>query len=52
MSNEIDPAMTPSSIANQIGTDRNAGIDALRGMSILFVILNHIGIRIPLAKTA
>ena len=52
MSNEIDPAMTPSSIANQIGTDRNAGIDALRGMSILFVILNHVGIRIPLAKTA
>lgn len=31
---------------------RNPGIDALRGLSILFVILNHVGIRIPLAKTA
>jgi peptidoglycan/LPS O-acetylase OafA/YrhL len=28
---------------------RNAGIDALRGISILLVILNHVGIRIPLA---
>jgi peptidoglycan/LPS O-acetylase OafA/YrhL len=33
-------------------SDRNRGIDALRGMSILFVVFNHIGIRIPLAKTA
>ena len=32
--------------------DRNRGIDALRGVSILLVILNHIGIRIPLAQTA
>ncbi|MGH8274272.1 MAG: acyltransferase family protein, partial [Gammaproteobacteria bacterium] len=31
---------------------RNHGIDALRGISILLVIFNHIGIRIPLAKTA
>ena len=31
---------------------RNRGIDALRGMSILLVILNHVGIRIPLKKTA
>ena len=31
---------------------RNDGIDLLRGISILLVILNHIGIRIPLAKTA
>ncbi len=32
--------------------ERNHGIDALRGISILLVILNHVGIRIPLAKTA
>jgi peptidoglycan/LPS O-acetylase OafA/YrhL len=31
---------------------RNRGIDALRGISILLVILNHVGIRIPLKKTA
>jgi peptidoglycan/LPS O-acetylase OafA/YrhL len=31
---------------------RNRGIDALRGVSILLVILNHVGIRIPLKKTA
>jgi len=31
---------------------RNRGIDLLRGVSILLVILNHVGIRIPLAKTA
>jgi hypothetical protein len=27
---------------------RNPGIDLLRGLSILFVILNHLGLRIPL----
>ena len=52
MSNVIDPATASSRAANSSTTDRNAGIDALRGMSILFVILNYIGIRIPLAKTA
>lgn len=31
---------------------RNHGIDALRGVSIVLVILNHMGIRLPLAKTA
>lgn len=34
------------------GYGRNHGIDMLRGLSILLVIFNHIGIRIPLAKTA
>ncbi len=39
--------------ANVAATDsRNRGIDVLRGVSILLVILNHVGIRIPLAKTA
>ena len=31
--------------------DRNHGIDALRGLSILLVVMHHVGIRIPLAKT-
>jgi peptidoglycan/LPS O-acetylase OafA/YrhL len=30
---------------------RNAGIDVLRGLAIVLVIFNHIGIRIPLKKT-
>lgn len=34
------------------GFGRNHGIDMLRGVSILLVIFNHVGIRIPLAKTA
>src|SRR5258706_5282956 len=31
---------------------RNQGIDLLRGLSILLVVLHHIGLRIPLKKTA
>ncbi|WP_266170035.1 acyltransferase family protein [Dyella subtropica] len=31
---------------------RNAGIDLLRGIAILLVVLHHIGLRIPLKKTA
>jgi len=31
---------------------RNAGIDLLRGLSILLVVLHHIGLRMPLAQTA
>ena len=30
---------------------RNRGIDLLRGLCILLVVFNHVGIRIPLAKT-
>ncbi|MEO8958142.1 MAG: acyltransferase [Rudaea sp.] len=33
-------------------SERNRGIDVLRGISILLVIFNHIGIRIPLSRTA
>src|SRR3569832_2090429 len=44
------PCMTTVGISSD--NDRNGGIDALRGLSIVLVILNHIGIRIPLAKTA
>lgn len=34
------------------GYGRNHGIDMLRGISILLVVFNHVGLRIPLAKTA
>ncbi len=30
---------------------RNPGIDLLRGLSILLVVMNHIGLRIPLQRT-
>ena len=31
---------------------RNPGIDALRGLAIVLVVFNHLGLRIPLEKTA
>lgn len=31
---------------------RNAGIDMVRGASILLVVTHHLGLRVPLAKTA
>jgi peptidoglycan/LPS O-acetylase OafA/YrhL len=37
----LDPASAPA---------RNAGIDLLRGLSILLVVLHHVGLRIPLKK--
>jgi peptidoglycan/LPS O-acetylase OafA/YrhL len=44
---------TPSEVVarNDIAV-RNHGIDLLRGISILLVVLHHIGLRIPLKKTA
>jgi peptidoglycan/LPS O-acetylase OafA/YrhL len=41
--------MTTTSARN---SGRNPGIDLLRGLAILLVILNHLGIRIRLTKTA
>lgn len=32
-------------------SSRNPGIDALRGVSILLVVLHHVGIRLPLKQT-
>ncbi|HTM27906.1 MAG TPA: hypothetical protein VL097_00930, partial [Rhodanobacter sp.] len=31
---------------------RNPGIDLLRGLAIVLVVFNHLGLRIPLKKTA
>ena len=31
---------------------RNPGIDALRGLAIVLVVFNHLGLRLPLAKSA
>lgn len=44
-------AIADSSIQEQ-ATARNQGIDLLRGLSIMLVILNHIGLRIPLTHSA
>ncbi|MGH8371080.1 MAG: acyltransferase family protein, partial [Gammaproteobacteria bacterium] len=47
--------MAIASINEAAGTSavaRNQGIDLLRGLSILLVIFNHIGLRIPLTHTA
>ena len=45
-------AMTGTDAGTAGLAPRNPGIDLLRGLSILFVILNHLGLRIPLKRTA
>jgi peptidoglycan/LPS O-acetylase OafA/YrhL len=48
----MQPLVTDVKDSQPAQTRRNPGIDLLRGLSILFVILNHLGLRIPLKKTA
>lgn len=40
------------SARTEISLSRNPGLDALRGLSILLVVLHHLALRIPLKKTA
>jgi peptidoglycan/LPS O-acetylase OafA/YrhL len=51
MNGHVAAPATAIPIPRPIATPRNAGIDVLRGLAIVLVILNHIGIRIPLKKT-
>ncbi len=48
----MQPLLIDGKSALPASARRNPGIDLLRGLSILFVILNHLGLRIPLKKTA
>lgn len=43
--------MTALTGSGRIDQRRNSRIDALRGLSILLVVVHHIGIRAPLSQT-
>ncbi|MBD8879040.1 acyltransferase [Rhodanobacter sp. 7MK24] len=43
---------TVRSTATKGAVSRNPGIDLLRGLAIVLVVFNHLGIRIPLEKSA
>jgi peptidoglycan/LPS O-acetylase OafA/YrhL len=47
-----DSALHDAATGAAPALDRNRGLDALRGMSIVFVVIHHLAIRIPLTKTA
>lgn len=44
--------MTSAPLSSPKLNPRNAGIDSLRGLAIVLVILNHVAIRLPLTKTS
>lgn len=44
--------MKQLSTATASGTARNPGIDLLRGLAIVLVVFNHLGLRVPLKHTA
>ena len=43
---------TVTEVATGNAGSRNPGIDLLRGLAIVLVVFNHLGLRIPLEKTA
>ena len=47
-----EPDATKAAVNGLGAIPRNSGIDLLRGLSILLVVLHHIGLRIPLKHTA
>ncbi len=45
-------AKSVADASDRIGGARNPGIDLLRGLAIVLVVFNHLGLRIPLKRTA
>jgi peptidoglycan/LPS O-acetylase OafA/YrhL len=43
--------MTTAIGSGGVAQRRNSGIDTLRGLSILLVVMHHIGLRVPLSQT-
>ncbi|MBA2077750.1 acyltransferase [Rhodanobacter sp. PCA2] len=43
---------TDTPVATEAVASRNPGIDLLRGLAIVLVVFNHLGLRIPLEKSA
>ena len=49
---EITPAVNMAVASDPRRDTRNPGIDVLRGLAIVLVVFNHLGLRIPLKQTA
>jgi peptidoglycan/LPS O-acetylase OafA/YrhL len=48
----MPPAESTRTVIHPDASARNAGIDLLRGLAIVLVVFNHLGLRIPLKQTA